>query len=312
MRFIETDTGTNVDISAAVAIGAYTADADRLIIVDVMIDAVAGDGDYEMYVTKQIGGSGSAYKILPKTTMTAASGETAISGQSGLIAVRSGDVLTVYVDGLAGDTTTPDYTTRWFELAALKPTTFDRTLDVTATGAAGIDWSNIENKTATVDLTATTTNDDTTTWAYASRTLTQSAASVTDVVSGSSITAHRGDTLSAALTNIGALTNYSKIWFTVKRDYEDADSAAIIQIEKTGGLLYFNGAVAATAANGSITIDDEPTGDVTIALVAARTAELNPGNYVYDIQILRSAGTAVSTLTYGDFIVESDVTKATT
>jgi hypothetical protein len=26
-------------------------------------------------------------------------------------------VLTVYVDGLAGDTSTPDYTTRWYELA---------------------------------------------------------------------------------------------------------------------------------------------------------------------------------------------------
>lgn len=134
---------------------------------------------------------------------------------------------------------------------------------------------------------------------------------IASAVVGSTITAHRGDTLSAALENIGALTNYSKIWFTVKRDYADADSASIIQIEKTGGLLYINGAAATTAANGSITIDDEPTGDVTIALVAARTAELNPGNYVYDIQILRSSGTAVSTLTYGEFVVAADVTKAT-
>ena len=134
MRFIETDTGTNVDISAAVAIGAYTADADRLIIVDVMIDAVAGGGDYVMYVTKQIGGAGSSYVILPKSTLTAAAGETAISGQSGMIAVRSGDVLTVYVDGLAGDTTTPDPTVRWFEMAALKPATADRTIDVDANG----------------------------------------------------------------------------------------------------------------------------------------------------------------------------------
>lgn len=39
----------------------------------------------------------------------------------------------------------------------LHPTTADRTLDVTATGAAGIDWANIENPTTTVDLSATTT-----------------------------------------------------------------------------------------------------------------------------------------------------------
>jgi len=119
LTHLETDTGTNVDISAATAVGAYTANGDKLIMVDVSIDAVAGNGDYVMYVTRQIGGSGSAYVILPKTTMTAASGETAISGQSGWITVRNGDVLTCYVVGLAGDTSTPDWSTRWFELAGV-------------------------------------------------------------------------------------------------------------------------------------------------------------------------------------------------
>lgn len=117
--YIETDTGSNANIASATAVGAYTATGDKLIMVDVSIDQVAGNGDYVMYVTRQIGGSGSAYVILPKTTMTAASGETAISGQSGWITVRNGDVLTCYVDGLAGDTSTPDWSTRWFELAGV-------------------------------------------------------------------------------------------------------------------------------------------------------------------------------------------------
>lgn len=115
LTHLETDTGTNVDISAATAVGAYTSTGDKLVMCDVSIDAVAGNGDYVMYVTRQIGGSGSAYRILPQTTMAAASGLTAISAQSGWITVRNGDVLTCYVDGLAGDTTTPDWTTRWFE-----------------------------------------------------------------------------------------------------------------------------------------------------------------------------------------------------
>ena len=117
LTHIETDTGTNVDISSATAIGSYTSTGDKLVMVDVSIDAVAGNGDYVMYVKRQINGAGSSYIILPKTTMAAASGETAISGQSGWITVRNKDVLTVYVDGLAGDTSTPDYTTRWYELA---------------------------------------------------------------------------------------------------------------------------------------------------------------------------------------------------
>lgn len=40
---------------------------------------------------------------------------------------------------------------------ALKPTVASRTLDVTATGAAGIDWANVENPTTTLALTNTTT-----------------------------------------------------------------------------------------------------------------------------------------------------------
>jgi hypothetical protein len=40
---------------------------------------------------------------------------------------------------------------------ALKPTTAGRTLDVTATGAAGVDWGNVENQGATVNLSATST-----------------------------------------------------------------------------------------------------------------------------------------------------------
>jgi len=119
LTYIETDTGTNVDISAATAVGAYTSTGDKLVMCDVSIDAVAGNGDYVMYVTRQIGGSGSAYRILPQTTLTAASGLTAISAQSGWITVRNGDVLTVYVDGLAGDTATPDWSTRWFEMAGV-------------------------------------------------------------------------------------------------------------------------------------------------------------------------------------------------
>lgn len=125
LTHLETDTGTNVDISSATAVGAYTANGDKLIMVDVSIDAVAGNGDYVMYLTRQIGGSGSAYRILPQTTMAAASGLTAISGQSGWITVRNGDVLTCYVEGLAGDTSTPDWSTRWFESAVTLVTLAD-------------------------------------------------------------------------------------------------------------------------------------------------------------------------------------------
>ena len=137
-RWLETDSLSNQDISSALAIGAYTADADRLILVQWMVDQVAGNGDYTFYLTQQIGGAGSAYRYIPITEAAAASGLTAIAGQSIMIAARNGDVLTLYLDGLAGDTTTPDTTVRWFEMAALRPATADRTLVVDASGQVSL------------------------------------------------------------------------------------------------------------------------------------------------------------------------------
>ena len=101
-RWLETDTNTNKDISPAVSIGAYTADADRMVVVDVSLDQVAGNGDYVIYVTRQINGAGSAYVMRPKTTCVAASGETGIAMQAGTSTGRGGDVLTGVVSGLAG------------------------------------------------------------------------------------------------------------------------------------------------------------------------------------------------------------------
>ncbi len=67
-----------------------------------------------------------------------------------------------------------------------------------------------------------------------------------------------------------------------------------------GGRLYLY--------SGGSWSETQPAG---IVLNASETAKLSPGNYQYDIQILRSAGTPVSTLTYGEFVVPADVTRAT-
>jgi hypothetical protein len=155
-RWLETDTLSNQNIASALEIGSYTADADRLVLVQLFADQVAGNGDYTAYLTLQIGGAGSAYRMVPITTANAASGVTALGLQSGLIFLRSGDVLKAFLDGLAGDTTTPDTIVRFVELAALRPTVADRTLDVSAGGEAGVDWANVGSPTTTVGLSGTT------------------------------------------------------------------------------------------------------------------------------------------------------------
>jgi hypothetical protein len=318
--YIETDTGTNVDISAATAVGAYTSTGDKLIMVDVSIDAVAGNGDYVMYVTRQIGGSGSAYRILPQTTMAAASGLTAISAQSGWITVRNGDVLTCYVDGLAGDTSTPDWTTRWFELAAVAaPDNAGIAAIQSKTDQLTFTTPNKVDATATVDTTGIATSAalavvDANVDAIKAKTdaLDVSSVTVVTAVNGSTITILRGDTFSGALTNIGALTDYVSIDFTVKESYSKTDDEATIRIRKNAsgtsdGLMRLNGAAATSSALGSIAIDDLATGDITIALDETATDDLSTGNYVYDIQMISATG--VKTLTYGKLIVSADVTR---
>lgn len=136
-RWLETDTISGVDIStAATPVGAYTADAVRQIFAQ-FYTSCAGNGDYIFWMTLQVGGAGSEYLIQPRTTAAVASGVTAIAGQSTGINVLSGDILRIYIDGLAGDTSVSG-AVRWFEMAALQPTTAGRTLDIEATGEAAV------------------------------------------------------------------------------------------------------------------------------------------------------------------------------
>ena len=138
-RLIETDTNANINISAATAIGAYTANATRLVHVRVAVDQAAGNGDYVIYATLRIAGAGSSYVIIPKTTAAAASGETALMFVSGPIPMDNADVLTIYLDGLAGDTATPDTRVDVYEQDYLRPTIPARTLNVDENGIAWAD-----------------------------------------------------------------------------------------------------------------------------------------------------------------------------
>jgi hypothetical protein len=62
----------------------------------------------------------------------------------------------VRVEGITVDGGTINAWVGGFSIGCtLRPTTDGRTLDVTATGAAGIDWANVENQGTSVDLSAT-------------------------------------------------------------------------------------------------------------------------------------------------------------
>lgn len=118
----------------------------------------------------------------------------------------------------------------------------------------------------------------------------------------------RATSWSEQLTGLGPITGRSKLWFTAKFVCDDPDSAAVIQIEETAGLLRLMGA-AATANQGSLTVDDEAAGNVTPALLVAATANLPVGTVLcYDIKV--KIGANVSQLTAGTLTVGAVVTLA--
>lgn len=150
---------------------------------------------------------------------------------------------------------------------------------------------------------------DTDVWTYGTRTLTTAATSGYTANEGGALNIKRGDTMSTTLTDLGDLSARSKLWFTVKTSKDQADSEAIIRIEEAAGLEYLNGAAATVAGNGSITVDDESDGDITVTLKPAETDDLVPAaNLYYDVQMLTTTGT-VSTLTGDVARVTADVTR---
>lgn len=328
-RHLETDTLSNQNISSALAIGAYTADADRWIAAQAFADQVAGNGDYYLYLTLQINGAGSSYKS-GITTLTAASGVTSIFGQTVYIFVRSGDVVTCYLDGLAGDTTTPDTIVRWAELDALRPTTVDRTVNITAGGlvddpagvttllsrlsaarAGYLDY--LAGWTATIfaEIGAKV-------WAYATRTLTMTAAQAAASVSGSDLIVTNYVDYSSGDVSVGSISaSWTAAYLTVKRHLSDADADSILQIKvsnpaagSTDGVLYVDGAAASASqrTQGSLTVT-QASGTIAIALTDDLTAVLPAGNYTYDVKILTATASA-KPVGSANFVVQETETQS--
>lgn len=109
----------------------------------------------------------------------------------------------------------------------------------------------------------------------------------------------RGDTLETTLTftdaddNVIDITDWT-IFFTVKKEEyltDDDDSEA--EISK------------------SETITDGTSGQYTLTIDPEDTEEVDPGLYVYDIQIKKDDG-SIQTVVIGNFEIIQDVTKETT
>lgn len=132
---ILTDTGTTLDgrIPAALVGGRMDANVGAI-----SSDATAADNAEAFFDGTGYAGTNN---VIPLVTTTTNLTNAATNGD--LTATMKASVNT------EADTALSDY-------GALKPTTAGRTLDVSATGEAGVDWANVGSPTTAVDLSGTT------------------------------------------------------------------------------------------------------------------------------------------------------------
>ena len=345
-RWIETDSLSNQDISSALEIGSYTADAEKTIRAQIFADQVAGDDDYLYWITLQVAGAGSAYKSMV-TTETVASGVTSIFGQSADVDMKDTDVLKVYILGAAGDTTTPDTVVRFFNASddVLTPlavvdgnvddieTILGTPANFKATGFATP--TNITAGTITTATNVTNLPAMAADWITASglkadavTEIQSGLAATTDLTSSSDVWTYGSRTLTQSASSIiSAVTGDSitdirgsswgievedltldanKQQFTIKKSRDDADASALLMIDDTG-LVYLNGA-AGTSGDGSLSYTGTT---LTITVKASATAQLPKGTYVYNIQYVTAAG-VVEEPYGGKFVITPDGVRAVT
>lgn len=175
MRRLATDTLSAQNIASDKLVYTYTADADRSIYFRVLLSGIAGNDNYTAYLTIQLLGAGSAYRVVPIATAAVASGVTAAGFTTIAVPVKNTDVVKVYVKGVAADTSVGVVVEVWDggleEVNVTEVDGEDVSLE-TADSIASAVWS-ATTRTLT-SLSSLVASIAAAVWAYATRTLTGS------------------------------------------------------------------------------------------------------------------------------------------
>lgn len=166
----------------------------------------------------------------------------------------------------------------------------------------------ISSRLATSGYTAPPLISDISTaiWNFISRTLTPFSPVATADQIGLSCT--RGDTFTYTFSGLD-LTGFTKVYFTVKKNYQDIDTASIIQVNNVAGLTYLNGAIATDSTQGSLVINSSAgTAILTLSPILTSALIYKTDSYVFDLEIIKP--TKVTTPASGIFSIVRDVTRA--
>jgi hypothetical protein len=141
--------------------------------------------------------------------------------------------------------------------------------------------------------------------------------SVTDNGTASLMKYRRGDTWNIPINNLGDISAYTSLWWTVKTDPSVADSRATLQIKKNAsgindGLICLNASSDVNSALAWIEIVDSTNGNIIIHVDQTITSQLKVANnaitYYQDFQ--KKIDGILTTPVSGALMVPADVTQA--
>ena len=151
-------------------------------------------------------------------------------------------------------------------------------------------------------------------WTYATRTLTQSAASVAAAVAGSAISVTRNTYWSASLTGLTTGVDISEAILSVKTSAGDTDTNSILRISSVDGLEIVDGDALAdlttlVAGDGVLTVDGD-AGTATIVLKTIAASMIDPGVYSYDLRYIDSSDEEHAWSAPANWTVANIITRA--
>jgi hypothetical protein len=352
-----TNTVSNTNLVAATLVATITNNTRiRKLWVNIYLDQCKGGGDYIAHITIQRAGAGSNYESI-KTTKTAGAGITSLYFGSIAVTLNATDVMKVYLIGLATDNDTTadvivDVNEEWQDTdtsgrVLLQPAQAGVTIPTVTTltnappNSAGVttiladyarrtgDYSTVAavaalqaNVTTILTDYARRTGDYPTAaeiWAYVTRTLTQSGATVVAAVVGTSLNVVKYLTFTGTLTGLTIPATWTKVYLTVKSITDSLDTAAQLQIVESNpgiaadGLKYIIGtttALALLAVTDAQMVVNQGAGTIAITITDEATAKLTSGGYSYDVKCLLADGSSQLLSSSAQFTISDAETRA--
>ncbi|NLS77354.1 MAG: hypothetical protein GXY76_08865 [Chloroflexi bacterium] len=160
MERLQITTLTAQDISGALLAATYTADAARELLINLHLSGLAGGGAYRACLTRQIAGAGAAYQS-PTSVVAVSAGVTTALLSTTPLAVNAGDVVRVYAQGLAGDTSA-GVVVEVFDVTAATAGDVQTSVAISAAQAAALAQNHIAIRffyAVSITITSTLAND---------------------------------------------------------------------------------------------------------------------------------------------------------